>query len=146
MDAVHQDYLHQDVLAALRFAERPMTAGEVAKVVASRVVDAQDALGYLVRHGGARRHHHDDGVMRYSAVLRERHKKALRKAPTADAILRAIDAGYVRARDISTVCRLSSEYTSVVLHRLRARGVVQSHGPTIRAEWRRVAQTGDRHD
>lgn len=142
------DALQQDTMQVLRHAERPVSAVEVASAIGVRLDNALDALGYLVRHGGARRHHCDDAVMRYSALAS---KRAARKppkpidpsrSPKAQAVLDAIDAGHVRARDVSAATGLTTTYTSVVLHRLEAQGLVRAKGHPSRAEWQRV-RAGD---
>lgn len=133
------DVLHNEVLMVMRAAGKPVSAGDVARDMHMKVHDALDVIGFLVRHGGARRHHCDDAVMRYSAVPRAAPRlRRPASAPKADAVLAAIDAGHRRARDIGAVCGLDSTYTSVVLHRLAAKGLVRGTGPTWRTEWRRV--------
>jgi len=155
--------LRQDVLACLRRAAKPVPPHQVANVVGAHVADVYDELGYLVRHGAARRHHCDDAVLRYSAVARSGTAASAaagsepvntphllrprllveRPAPMAESVLAAMGDEPMRPRAIAAAHGgLKLYQVNTALQVLRRRGAVRVvRGSTRSTLWQRVAKT-----
>ncbi|CAM5386721.1 hypothetical protein [Rhodanobacter lindaniclasticus] len=149
--------LRQDVLMCLRRVRQPQPPQQIAATVGAALADVYDELGYLVRHGAARRHHCDDAVMRYSGVhavrkppeitphTRRERVRLVRPAPMADAVLSRMGAAPMRSREIIEACIgiATGQQVHVALQVLQRRGAVKKvSGATSNALWQRAAVAG----
>lgn len=151
------EVLRQEVLLCLSRSRQPMPPQQIAKAVGARVNDVYDELGFLVRHGAARRHHDQDGVMRYAPVRRKAKQPALavpaitphqmrprqpldRPAPMAESVLAAMGATPMRFTAITAAHGGLAPYqVATALRVLRRRGAVVRVNSGNRGLWQRVA-------
>lgn len=149
--------LRLDVLMCLRRGREPQRPQQIADTVGAALADVYDELGYLVRHGAARRHHCDDAVLRYSSVRAARKPpeitphtgrervRLVRPAPMADAVLSSMGAAPMRSREIIEACIgiATGAQVHVALQVLQRRGAVKKvSGATSNALWQRAAVAG----
>ena len=151
------EVLRHEVLLCLSRAQQPMPPQQIAKAINARVNDVYDELGFLVRHGAARRHHDQDGVMRYAPVRRKakpataaelpitphqmRPRQQLdRPAPVAESVLAVMGEAPMRFTAITAAHGgLAPCQVATALQVLRRRGAVVRVNSGTRCLWQRVA-------